>query len=173
MRGRSSTGATIFAAIFSPTPRAHTPECVVNVTAKGEQPPIEWRGLSWTLPFPARVKTGRNRLDFTEVTPECADFEAVAHFSVIPYDQKDHAAFTGQWRSTCDLSADRCWTESVGASSLKCMHSGGVPDPHVEWTPTVSCEVTPERWRVFIRGEDARYYELLEGLRKAIRTRRA
>ena len=143
-------------------------ECGVNLSTGERQHPVAWRGLHWPVPFHARIHRGADRLEIREVAPGCRYLESGAHLMVLEFTDRDHAAFLAQERSTCGLAQDRCWTESAGRYHLVCMRSGGIPEPHVDWTPTLLCEIPERRWLVLIRGEDARFQELLSGLRKAL-----
>jgi hypothetical protein len=71
----------------------------------------------------------------------------------------------------CDLEPSRCWTEMAGGHALHCQRSGGVPDPAVEWTPHLECQVPDLGIRILINAPSGPTIELLQCFRSALARR--
>jgi hypothetical protein len=122
----------------------------------------DWHGLR--LAFPAKyVLTVREpTLELLEryPAPNGEDGTWPAQMAFLEVDSAAAARFQ-EAAANCDLSPDRCWTESVARHRVRCQRSAGVPDPAIPWTPHLECHVRTLGIRVLINAPPGPTQELL------------
>ena len=93
--------------------------------------------------------------------------EWAARMAFLPLDSAAIARFDSAG-GTCGLSPDRCWTEQVGNHPVLCRRNSGAPDPDLDWTPHLECQVRDLTTRIAINAPQGPTLELLEIFRAAV-----
>ncbi|MBK8004456.1 MAG: hypothetical protein IPK12_11105 [Gemmatimonadetes bacterium] len=90
-----------------------------------------------------------------------------ARMAFLPLDSAAIARFDAAGAG-CGLAEGRCWTERVGSHTVLCRRNSGQPDPDLDWTPHLECQVRDLTARIAINAPQGPTLELLDIFRAAV-----
>ncbi len=131
---------------------------------------VEWHALRVTVPAGYVLTTNSSLLEVLERHPMSEGHDRwPSRMAFLEMDSVARQRFTDA-AANCELSEGRCWSDTVGSYVIECQRSSGTPDPGLEWTPHLQCQVPALDVRMATNAPPGTTLEFLDMFRAAVRS---
>jgi hypothetical protein len=129
-----------------------------------------WHSLRITVPPDYILTTNSPLLEVLEARPVFGGNDRwPSRMAFLELDSASRQRFRLA-EANCELAVDRCWQDTVGHYVIECQRSSGSPDPTLEWTPHLECQVPALMVRMATNAPPGTLLEFADLFRGAVGT---